>query len=485
MLTHSLTSNLQSLKSRAIVNDLILNELNYGVLKRGQGVQCSFKDDETGYAVPICLADFKKSYCGCEGKYEVSTCPYGFNFQGKCRNSALIKCCIEKCTANLDLVILTDSSGSIGAENFKKIRNFLTELVKNLPIGNNETKVSIINYSSSNSILIDFNATTSQKILLDKITNMPYLSGGTNTAGALKVANEKVLTESAGMRPVAEGVPKVVMVITDGESDNKVTTLIEANKLKARGFNLVSVGVGGASLPELIGIASSPKNQYYVSDFNSILRIITDLSKTTCQQPADIPTKTEIKAVVPKNSYKYFKMSLIESNKTNVSRTSDILKEITFELKQLAGSTELFYSFEDENPKSDSDYYKDENPDESDSNLIDKKTNLAKRYVKSIEKDTYSKEAKNSNDKLYPIRQSSNLSDIIYFSVKGFDENNEFQVYVYEEYKVEKAKSSILGIILGIVFGLIVVALIGIAGFFGIKKLKSNSKEKRKSVYYK
>ena len=82
-----------------------------------------------------------------------------------------------------------------------------------------------------------------------------------------------------------------------------------------------------------------------------------------------------------------------------------------------------------------------------------------------------------SNDKLYPIRQSSNLSDTIYFGVKGFDENNEFQVYVYEEYKENKKdKSSILGVILGVALGIIAVVLIGIAGFFGIKKIKSSSK---------
>ena len=47
----------------------------------------------------------------------------------------------------------------------------------------------------------------------------------------------------------------------------------------------------------------------------------------------------------------------------------------------------------------------------------------------------------------------------------------------YEEYKENKKdKSSILGVILGVALGLIAVVLIGIAGFFGIKKIKSSSK---------
>ena len=60
MLTNSLTNNLQSLKQRASLNDLILNELKYGTLKRGQGISCSIGENknETGFAIPICLAEY-------------------------------------------------------------------------------------------------------------------------------------------------------------------------------------------------------------------------------------------------------------------------------------------------------------------------------------------------------------------------------------------------------------------------------------------
>ncbi len=61
----------------------------------------------------------------------------------------------KKCKASLDLVILTDSSGSIGPDNFQLIKNFVSQLVKNLPIGYNETRVSIINFSYSADIIIN------------------------------------------------------------------------------------------------------------------------------------------------------------------------------------------------------------------------------------------------------------------------------------------------------------------------------------------
>ena len=67
LLTHSLTNDLQKLKERATINDLILSELEQPTMKRGQGIECEVQGNGKGFAVPICLTDFKKPYCGCEG----------------------------------------------------------------------------------------------------------------------------------------------------------------------------------------------------------------------------------------------------------------------------------------------------------------------------------------------------------------------------------------------------------------------------------
>ena len=71
LLTHALTNDLSKLKERANLNEIILNELKYPSMKRGQGTECTIDSEkEVGFAVPICLADFKRPYCGCEGKFE-------------------------------------------------------------------------------------------------------------------------------------------------------------------------------------------------------------------------------------------------------------------------------------------------------------------------------------------------------------------------------------------------------------------------------
>lgn len=279
-LTHVLTNNLQALKDRAEFNDLVLAELKVTSMKRGQGIECQINDTDgerhIGYAIPICLIDFQKSYCGCNGQVEMRSCPYGNTEDGRCRSSSLIKCCVEKCSSSLDLVVAMDSSGSIGDANFRVQKNFVKNLLAGLNLAPGYTQVGLIDFNTQPSLLISFLNFTDYNTTAKIIDNIKYLTGRlTYTDRALRMANEEVLREEAGMRPVESGTPKVVLVITDGQSTDPKKTLVEANKIKDRGIDIISVGIGSnTNLDELIGIASSPNDQYFVDDFDRLYTII-------------------------------------------------------------------------------------------------------------------------------------------------------------------------------------------------------------------
>ncbi len=401
LLTHSLTDNIQSLIDRANFNDRILSELRFATIKRGRGVECSV-NEEKGYAVPVCLLDFKRPYCGCEGKFDKRSCPYGLNDEGKCRNSALIKCCIESCKSLLDLVVLFDSSGSIGPYDFNKEKRFVINLLENLVIGPNDTRVAIINFSTRSEILTDFKTFKNMENVRKVINKADYLDEKTYTNKALKQANDIVLQEQNGMRPIDEGVPKVVLVVTDGASTDNTKTLEEAARIKRRGFNIITVGVGQfLNIEELIDMASSPSDQYLANNFDQISLILSSLSKSTCQQPAEIKVEKEITASVPKDAYKYFKYSL-KPNETNQT----IPRVFTIQLEQLSGVTDLYFSFTEENPKSNDDYL-------------------------SLSEVKYEPAMLRSRIKYYQVKRPDNLtSNLLYFSVKGREDVNQFQVIV-------------------------------------------------------
>lgn len=82
------------------------------------------------------------------------------------------------------------------------------------------------------------------------------------------------------------GVPKIAVVITDGNSANRASTLAEAQKARASGMEVIAIGVGhGINQGELEGIASKPKSQfvYNAENFDVLNTLQASLSSKTCE----------------------------------------------------------------------------------------------------------------------------------------------------------------------------------------------------------
>lgn len=82
------------------------------------------------------------------------------------------------------------------------------------------------------------------------------------------------------------GVPKIAVVITDGNSANRANTFAEAKKARDSGIQVIAIGVGhGINQKELEGIASSPKSQYVYNaeNFDVLNTLQASLSSKTCE----------------------------------------------------------------------------------------------------------------------------------------------------------------------------------------------------------
>ncbi len=51
-------------------------------------------------------------------------------------------------------------------------------------------------------------------------------------------------------------------------------TLAQAERIKRKEFNIISIGVGDVDLDELFEMSSTSDDQYYVENFDKILDII-------------------------------------------------------------------------------------------------------------------------------------------------------------------------------------------------------------------
>ena len=176
-----------------------------------------------------------------------------------------------------DVVFVIDASGSIGATGFQLIREFTaniaTELIHNSP----NSAVGVILFDDNAHIEFNIQAYTSLRTLLSAINQLPYNFGGrTDTDEALSLL---LLTAQNGMLGLRNDSSKLAIVITDGLSSNRSATLSAASLLHGTNiFDVYAVGVDGADLTELQGIASSSEFVFFTSSFNNVgLKQLADI----------------------------------------------------------------------------------------------------------------------------------------------------------------------------------------------------------------
>ena len=191
-----------------------------------------------------------------------------------------IECiCVDCGSATADIAFILDSSGSVSEPNFMKTKNFFKEMVKGFNIGSDKVRMGSVTFSTVVHDTFQFNEYTSRYSLQNRIERIPYDSGGTNTHLALKYALETSF-RYYGRSDVA----KIVIVITDGKSNDKTKTLEESRRLRSSGAIIFSIGVGdGVDRDELLGMASKSAYVFDVSTFSALQNIRERLTKTTCE----------------------------------------------------------------------------------------------------------------------------------------------------------------------------------------------------------
>ena len=144
------------------------------------------------------------------------------------------------------------------------MKNFVANVIANFEIRDNSTRVGLIRFSSTASILIPLGSINNVQQLTTAINNVVYTGGGTGTDLALHL----VPTAFNNSR-VNEGIPRVMILLTDGNSNGAAKTAQEAARVHNDNVEVYSVGIGsGINKAELHIIASDPSYVYLITDFS-------------------------------------------------------------------------------------------------------------------------------------------------------------------------------------------------------------------------
>ncbi|XP_061809382.1 collagen alpha-1(XIV) chain isoform X2 [Nerophis lumbriciformis] len=183
--------------------------------------------------------------------------------------------------AKADLAFLVDGSWSIGDDNFLKITNFLYSTIGSLDlIGPDGTQVAIAQFSDDARTEVQLSSHGNKEALLEAIQRIRYKGGNTKTGRAIKHVKESIFTSDAGAR---RGVPKVLVVLTDGRSQDDVNKV--SKEMQMEGYIIFAIGFADADYGELVNIASKPSDRhvFFVDDLDAVKKIEEQLITFVCE----------------------------------------------------------------------------------------------------------------------------------------------------------------------------------------------------------
>ncbi|XP_037119602.1 collagen alpha-1(XIV) chain-like [Syngnathus acus] len=183
--------------------------------------------------------------------------------------------------AKADLAFLVDGSWSIGDDNFLKIIGFLFSTAGALDrIGPDGTQVAIAQFSDDTRTEFALSAYDHKERLLEAINKISYKGGNTQTGRAIRHMKDNIFTAEGGVR---RGVPKVLVVLTDGRSQDDVSKVSE--EMRMEGFVVFAIGFADADYAELVSIASKPSERhvFFVDNLDAVKKIEEKLVTFVCE----------------------------------------------------------------------------------------------------------------------------------------------------------------------------------------------------------
>ncbi|XP_076075787.1 matrilin-2-like [Mytilus galloprovincialis] len=189
--------------------------------------------------------------------------------------------------SEIDIVIMLDSSTSVGNDNYTKMTNFCKAFLKHADIDSGNIRVGVLSYSTFVHVEFHLNDCNTTPDIMEAIGAIRYRSGATNTADGLKIMRTQMFTAPNGDR---NGVTNKLLILTDGVSNiNPLNTIPEAEQARADGIHIYTIGIGLKDNQELYAMVSVPaaENSFSLQDFDELAGLSDSLFNDICLVPSD------------------------------------------------------------------------------------------------------------------------------------------------------------------------------------------------------
>ncbi|KAL6464114.1 hypothetical protein MHYP_G00285050 [Metynnis hypsauchen] len=218
------------------------------------------------------------------GPHLVQKCE-GFNYlNGICAEfnpnislSQTLRPAFQECHVLLpmDAVILFDDSFSITDEDFKRMIQFIKDIIKAF-IEDDRAQVGVAKFSTHVSAVFNFENYALKRNVDELMKDVSHSKGHTHTTSAIRYVLNDMFQESVGMRSKSQ---KLLVVITDGKSNDKDPLDTVISQAKKRGITRFAIGGHQYSRDELEEIASSTDFVFTTESFSALANILKELTQ--------------------------------------------------------------------------------------------------------------------------------------------------------------------------------------------------------------
>ncbi|XP_017166336.1 integrin alpha-M-like isoform X2 [Poecilia reticulata] len=248
----------------------------------------------------------------------------------------------EECRTQADIAFLLDGSGSVAAEDFERMKEFVKKLIETF-LGR-DTQFAITQFSNDPRTEYDFN-TFNTSNWKSQIDNIRQLTSRTYTAKAIQNVVDDVFSPQKGSR---SNVKRILIVITDGESDDHQNLPAATQLADKKKIVRFVIGVGDAfttdrAKEELKTIASKPADDFVfeVGSFDALDKIRNNLQAKIFSIEGSQGTGETLKQEMSQEGFRaayvsgYIQMTMVGANQWKGGYKkyllSNVLNNVTFE----------------------------------------------------------------------------------------------------------------------------------------------------------
>ena len=258
------------------------------------------------------------------------------------KEADIIEATLVKCNRSVDVVFLLDDSQSVTRNfNFKEILEFVKSIIKAFPdnklSGQDGTRFGLSKFSDNYTPLFYLSDYTKQSDYLSAVSRVSSSDVSDTKLGlALGLILNDQFNKKRGLRPEVDGVPRILIVLTDGACNCSVS--IPAKNIRDENIVIYAIGIDNYVLANLREIASSKSHLYEVSTSTELDKFGSTLTSSMCNEPRPVSLNKTIITNVAKDTFEYFTYEINESANLEIN------------VVDLSGSTIVYASRTKPNP---------------------------------------------------------------------------------------------------------------------------------------